>query len=147
MNDNVKKVSQELEPVLEAVEKELIGWTSDKCMQFPSLLNSLAVALDWTDEDKRRYDHVVRFYIWKHPEWTSIRGAKGGITRRDKVKLKADAKQAQAAIKAQLEAKLDAALHNSKLQATITTDVVVEAPVSSDEIFSELDELDDFNDE
>lgn len=121
MNSNVKQSLDNLEVVFSVVEEELTNWNSDKCMQFKNLLSVLTDKLNWTEEDCRRYDHVVRYYVWKHPEWTSVRGAKGGITKRDKVDQKRAAKLAQSSIKAELEAKIEAALSNASVATSISS--------------------------
>ena|SRR5579885_554577 len=110
-NPNTPKQSilDDFSSLFDAVDEALADWHGEGCLQFPNLLMTLAVKLNWNDTQVREYDPVIRIYVRRHPEWHVTRGAHGGIMRASekakKEELKAAKERAKAEIKAALEAK------------------------------------------
>jgi len=92
----------------DVVIEALNEWHGEGCLQFPALLSTLAVKLNWNETQVREYDPVVRIIVRRHPDWHVTRGAHGGIMRASEKQKKEDAKAAKDRAKAELQAALAA---------------------------------------
>jgi hypothetical protein len=112
-NDVINKIIDDLLPIFQATDQALNEWTSEGNLQFPTLLASLAVKLNWDEKQIREADPLVRMYVRRHPDCYVTRGAHGGIMRRSerqkKEAIKDAAKAAKDILKQQIEAKATAA--------------------------------------
>lgn len=81
MSDNVKKAIEKFESIAKATEEALNGWSGEGCLQFPTLLGIMAVQFNWDEQEVRKNDPLVRFFIREHDDWHVTRGAHGGIMR------------------------------------------------------------------
>lgn len=128
MSNPKQSILDELSSLFDAVDEALTEWKGEGCLQFPNLLASLAVKLNWSEADVRENDPVVRKYVRRHPDWHVTRGAHGGIMRasekmkKEEVKLAKD--KAKAEIKAAIEAKIAAASPASTNAGTDNTNIV-----------------------
>lgn len=108
--NNVQQSLDLLTPVFHATDTALSEWSGESNLQFPALMETLALKLNWSEEDIRQSDPLVRFYVRNHPEWHVTRGAKGGIQRRAAKDAKDAIKAAQKLAKDQVQAILDSKL-------------------------------------
>lgn len=110
MNNTIQIASDEATGIFVATETALNEWSGVGCLQFPSLLGTVAVKLNWNEKQLREGDAIVRFYVRRHPEWHVTRGAHGGIMRvSDRAKKESEKlakQQERAKAKAAIEAKL-----------------------------------------
>lgn len=107
MNDTIDKVVESLSVIFKAADEALNEWTGEGCLQFPSLIATLALKLNWNDKQIRENDPIVRYYVRNNPSWYVTRGAHGGIMRvSDRQKREAD-KQNKAALKAQMKSEIE----------------------------------------
>jgi hypothetical protein len=104
----IQKKLDELKVIFTATEEALASWKSDENLQVPDLIAMLASRLNWSEKDVRDNDPMVRSYIRTHDVWEVIRGAHGGIVKREDRKNKAVAKSVKAFIKAQMKAAIEA---------------------------------------
>jgi len=119
-NDIITSILDDLTAVFEATDDALNDWKGDGNLQFPLLVQMMAVKMNWDEKQMREADPLVRYYVRKHPDWYVTRGAHGGIMKTaDKLKKDA-AKVAKASIKEQLKAQIDAKV----AQSVTTTDPV-----------------------
>lgn len=119
-NDIITSILDDLTAVFEATDDALNDWKGDGNLQFPLLVQMMAVKMNWDEKQMREEDPLVRYYVRKHPDWYVTRGAHGGIMKTaDKLKKDA-AKVAKASIKEQLKAQIDAKV----AQSVTTTDPV-----------------------
>lgn len=105
-----------LVPTFLAVDEYLKEWTGEGCLQFPILMGTITVTMGWDNEKVRRNDPIIREYLRSHPDWCITRGAHGGIMRRSekdkkeaaKLAKESAVKLAKEAVKAEIEARLEA---------------------------------------
>jgi hypothetical protein len=127
-----------LVPTLLAVNEVLDKWNGEGCLQLPALLGSVAVSLNWNDEQVRKNDPIIRQYIRNHAEYIVTRGAHGGIMKRsEKQKKEAEAevkklareeakKEALVALAAKIAAKQVATPSTETLDVEDNTNIVTE---------------------
>jgi len=119
MSNPKQSILDDFSSVFDAVDEALSEWQGEGCLQFPTLMGSIAVKRNWNESQVREYDSVVRIYVRRHPEWHVTRGAHGGIMRASekqaKEKIKSEKERAKAEVKAALEAKL--AANNSNISS------------------------------
>jgi hypothetical protein len=120
MSDNIKKAVSEFEVIAKATEEALNEWSGEGCLQFPALLATMAVKFNWEEQEVRKNDPLVRFYIRQHADWHVTRGAHGGIMRMSEKQKKEQSKVAKNAAKeaarAAVEAKSDAPATDSVVE-------------------------------
>jgi hypothetical protein len=104
------------------VDQILANWTGVGCYKLPTLLEEVAVQFDWTEEQFRAKDPIVRDYLRSHPLYFITRGARGGIGRRFE--------------KDQKEARLEA-----KKQAKKEVEMAIEAEIARKQALVSADEL------
>lgn len=114
-NDVINKIIDDLLPIFQATDQALNEWTSEGNLQFPTLLTSLAVKLNWDEKQIREADPLVRMYVRRHPDWYVTRGAHGGIMRRSEKQKKEDAKNAAIAAKDLLKQQIEAKAATAKI--------------------------------
>ncbi len=113
MSDTIEKVVESLSVIFKATDEALNEWTGEGCLQFPNLIGTLALKLNWNEKQVRENDPIVRYYIRNNPNWYVTRGAHGGIMRvADKQKKEAD-RQNKAALKAQMKADIESKVTGS----------------------------------
>jgi hypothetical protein len=108
MSNTVQNVLDKLAPLFQATDEVLAEWTGEGNLQFPVLLGMMAVKLNWDEKQVRENDPLVRFYVRNNPDWFVTRGAHGGIMRATEKQKKETAKAAKEAVKAQLQAAIEA---------------------------------------
>ena len=108
MNENIKRSVEKFESIANAAEVALNEWTGDGCLQFPALLATMAVKFNWDEQEIRRNDPLVRFYIREHNDWHVTRGAHGGIMRMSDKAKKEQSKTAKNAAKEAARAAVEA---------------------------------------
>lgn len=116
-NSIIKNVLDELDKLFQATEESLNEWKGDGNLQFPVLLKTLTVKLNWDEKQSRENDPVVRLYVRKHPDWHVTRGAHGGIMRTEEKQKKEAVKSAKDTAKAKMQAAIEA-----KTASTIVPD-------------------------
>jgi len=131
MISTVQKALDSLVEVFEKTENSLNEWSGTGNLQFPVLLGMVAGKLNWNEDQVRKGDPLVRYFVRIHPEWYVTRGAHGGIMRtadrQKKEALKAAKSSAKDQIKAVIEAKTLAAAN------TPTVSVKVDDATDSDD--------------
>lgn len=109
---HIQSFLDDLSPILSAVDEVLNDWKGEGCLQFPTLLGTVSVKLNWDDKAAREHDAIIRQYVRKHPAWYVTRGAHGGIMKasekQKKEALTEAKKKAKEEIKAAVEAKVAA---------------------------------------
>lgn len=121
MSNTVQTVLDKLSPLFKTTDEVLTEWSAGKSegnLQFPVLLGMIAVKMNWDEKMLRENDPLVRYYVRNNPDWHVTRGAHGGIMRATDKQNKVAAKAAKDAVKAQLQAVIDA-----KTSATSVTTV------------------------
>ena len=115
---NVDNILNNLSEIFNLTEQMLIEWKGNGNLQFPVLLEMMALKMNWSDKEVREADPMVRYYVRRHPDWYVTRGAHGGIMRiSDKIKKDSEKKareDAKAQVKAAIEAKALEALNKAK---------------------------------
>lgn len=107
-NDTITTVLEDLTAVFSAADTALNDWKGDCNLQFPVLMLTLAVKLNWDEKQMRETDPLVRYYVRKHPDWYVTRGAHGGIMRTTDKQKKEAAKASKASVKDLLKAQIEA---------------------------------------
>ena len=119
-NNMITSILDDLTEVFNATDDALNDWKGDGNLQFPLLVQMMAVKMNWDEKQMREADPLIRYYVRKHPDWYVTRGAHGGIMKTaDKLK-KDSAKVAKASIKDQLKVQIDAKV----AQSVTTTDSI-----------------------
>jgi hypothetical protein len=108
MSDNVTKATEKFESIAKATEEALNGWSGEGCLQFPTLLGLMAVKFNWDEQEVRKNDPLIRFFIREHDEWHVTRGAHGGIMRMSDKQKKEQARTAKSAAKEAARAAVEA---------------------------------------
>jgi len=108
MSTPKQSVLDDFSSLFDAVDEALADWHGEGCLQFPNLMMSLAVKLNWNETQVRENDPVVRIYVRRHPDWYVTRGAHGGIMRASEKRKKEEAEAAKKKAKADIKAALDA---------------------------------------
>ena len=110
--ESIDVVLEGLKPLFNVTEDVLHEWNWESNMQFPVLMEKLAVKMNWVEDDVRLADPLVRYYVRHSPVWHVSRGAGGGIMRTcDKGKRvvnKQVKKKADQNLKAQMRAAIEA---------------------------------------
>ena len=135
MNTDMSKVMDQVSALFQATEDCLAEWQGDGNLQFPSLLESLATRLGWTEKQAREADPLIRFYVRNSENWYVTRGAKGGIMRASDRQKKQEAISNKEMLKKQMKAKIEAQAHPTTATATAT------ATLESNESEDSLDDL------
>lgn len=123
MSDTLQTMLDKLTSLFKTTDEVLSDWSGSKSegnLQFPVLLGMIAVKLNWDEKQLRENDPIVRYYVRNNPDWYVTRGAHGGIMRSTDKQNKEAAKQAKEAVKAQLQAVIDA--KTSANVSDVTTD-------------------------
>jgi hypothetical protein len=108
-NDTViESACDDLRPIFRATNEALSEWTGEGNLQFPKLLEMLALKLNWGEKQLREADVLVRWYVRRHPDWHVTRGAHGGIMRASEKQKKEAAKLAKDLAKKQMQDALEA---------------------------------------
>lgn len=110
MNSLYTKMLESLSSLFSNIDSSLeeYDWENNKTLQFPTLLASLAVKMNWDEQEIRRNDPLVRFYIREHNDWHVTRGAHGGIMRMSDKAKKEQSKSAKNAAKEAARAAVEA---------------------------------------
>lgn len=137
MNSTIQKALDGLVVIFEKTEESLNEWKGAGNLQFPVLLTLLANKLSWDEDQVRKADPLVRYYVRVHPEWYVTRGAHGGIMKISDRQKKEAAKIAKSSAKDQIKAAIDA-----KLASTTSADT----GTNTKEIVKDLDEVLDESD-
>ena len=100
------------------VEEILNEWNGEGCLQFPNLMSTLIIKMDWQDKEgektARAKEPIIREYVRTHPDWHVTRGAHGGIMRASEKQKKEDARLAKEKAKAEVNAALEAEVARKK---------------------------------
>lgn len=115
-----QKVLDELSELFDVTDKALSEWTGEGNLQFPALLLTIAVKLNWSDRQMREADPFVRKYVRSHPDWHVTRGAHGGIMRASEKQKKEAAKAAKDLAKQQMQDQIAAKAAAQQASATTT---------------------------
>lgn len=120
------------EPILQVVDEVLNEWSGEGCYQFPALLGQIKLKMNWTDQQLRANDPIIREYIRNHPDWYVTRGAHGGIMKSTEKQKKEELRLAKEKAKAELTAQLEAEVAAKKAalasaQQAASTDVSADA--------------------
>jgi hypothetical protein len=104
MQNAVSKITS----VWSLVDELLSSYNSNANLQFPTLMQMLAVKMNLEEKQVRELDPMVRFYVRNHPDWKVTRGAHGGIMRASESQKKEEERSAKLLVKNQLKAAIDA---------------------------------------
>lgn len=115
MSDNVTKATEKFESIAKATEEALNNWSGEGCLQIPTLLGMMAVKFNWDEQEIRKNDPLIRFFIREHDDWHVTRGAGGGIMRMSDKQKKEQTRQTKVAAK---EAARVAVESNTSTEAT-----------------------------
>jgi hypothetical protein len=108
MSNPKQSILDDFSSLFDSVDEALAEWHGEGCLQFPTLLATMAVKLNWSETQVRENDPVVRIYVRRHPDWHVTRGAHGGIMRASEKQKKEEAKAAKDKAKAEIRAAVDA---------------------------------------
>lgn len=110
------------------VEEILNEWNGEGCLQFPNLMSTLIIKMDWQDKEgektARAKEPIIREYVRTHPDWHVTRGAHGGIMRASEKQKKEDARLAKEKAKAEVIAALEAEVARKKADASAQSTVI-----------------------
>ncbi len=107
-NKSVDNTLDKIKEVLQFVEESLSEWTGSGNLQFPVLIQMIAVKANWDEKQLRLNDALVRYHIRNHDDWHVTRGAHGGIMRKTDKQKKDAEKLAKETVKNQVKAALAA---------------------------------------
>lgn len=107
-NKSVDNTLDKIKEVLQFVEESLSEWTGSGNLQFPVLIQMIAVKANWDEKQLRLNDALVRYHIRNHDDWHVTRGAHGGIMRKTDKQKKDAEKLAKETAKNQVKAALAA---------------------------------------
>jgi len=99
MSNNVTRATEKFESIAKATEDALNSWSGEGCLQFPTLLGMMAVKFNWDEQEVRKNDPLIRFFIREHDDWHVTRGAHGGIMRMSEKQKKEQSRVAKNAAK------------------------------------------------
>lgn len=107
--NTIKQIADQCATVFEAAETALKAWDFQaKNYQFPELVEAVSQALGISnDRDKKEIDGLVRYYVYRHDDYTSKRGAGGGVTLTALENAKRSTIEARKAAKAAAAAEID----------------------------------------
>jgi len=112
------------------VEEILNEWSGEGCLQFPNLMSTLIIKMDWQDKEgektARAKEPIIREYVRTHPDWHVTRGAHGGIMRASEKQKKEDTRLAKEKAKAEMILALEAELARKKALAQTTASPVTD---------------------
>ena len=120
MSDVKGKLLNELEELFRVTDQALSEWIGDGNLQFPVLLGSIAVKMNWDEKQLRENDPFVRKYVRNHPDWFVTRGAHGGIMRASEKQKKEVAKAAKEAASKQVKDAIEAKVALAATQVSET---------------------------
>jgi hypothetical protein len=104
------------------VEEILNEWNGEGCLQFPNLMSTLIIKMDWQDKEgektARAKEPIIREYVRTHPDWHVTRGAHGGIMRASEKQKKEELRLAKEKAKAEVNAAIDAEIARKKADAS-----------------------------
>jgi hypothetical protein len=108
MSDAIDSTLENLRSLFQSTDKVLSEWTGEGNLQLPALILMMAASLNWSDEQMRQVDPIVRYYIRNHSDWHVTRGSGGGIMRASEKQKKEALKVAKEAARKKVEAALAA---------------------------------------
>ena len=120
MSNTIQTVLDNLASVFTATDQVLNEWNGEGNLQFPVLLGMIALKMNWSGDQMRQADPLVRYYVRNNPDWYVTRGAHGGIMRTSEKQKKEAALAAKAAAKAQMQAALEAKAAKTVDTATVS---------------------------
>jgi len=112
--NSIELIKNKLGIIGDVIEEELSNWKSLECMPYDTLTNNITDKLNWSEKDYIKNKAIIRWYISEHDEWTSVRGAKGGVQRKAVVDAKKEANDKKIAIKNEVLAKIEKAFSNDE---------------------------------
>ncbi len=118
----IQTVGEESMTIYKAALEVLQDWKFETNLQFPTLIERVALKLSITkDSEIKELDGQVRFFVRRHPDYKSKRGAHGGIALMANELQREAAQVARVAAKAEAAAKIEAQIAST---ATIVADEV-----------------------
>jgi hypothetical protein len=105
-----------------AVDEALNELKGEGCLQFPILLSTVALKMNWDAKTLRENDPIIRQYIRSNPDWYVTRGAHGGIMKASDKQKKDALIAAKKKAKEEVSAAIDAQV--AAQTAPIATDTV-----------------------
>lgn len=107
--------------MFQIVDEVLNDWTGEGCLQFPTLMGTVTIKMNWEGEEgeklARANEPIIRDYVRNHPNWYVTRGAHGGIMRASEKQKKEEALAAKKRAKAELAAAIEATIAKKKAEA------------------------------
>lgn len=107
--------------MFQIVDQVLNDWTGEGCLQFPTLMGTVTIKMNWEGEEgeklARANEPIIRDYVRNHPNWYVTRGAHGGIMRASEKQKKEEAIAAKKKAKAELAAAIEATIAKKKAEA------------------------------
>lgn len=120
-NKSVDNTLDKIKTVLEYVEEALSEWTGNGNLQFPVLIQMVAVKANWNEKELRLNDAIVRYHVRNHEDWHVTRGAHGGIMRTTEKQKKDAEKLAKETAKSQVKAALAAKMAEQSVTSVKTS--------------------------
>lgn len=120
-NKSVDNTLDKIKTVLEYVEEALSEWTGNGNLQFPVLIQMVAVKANWNEKELRLNDAIVRYHVRNHEDWHVTRGAHGGILRKTEKQKKDAEKLAKETAKSQVKAALAAKMAEQSVTSVKTS--------------------------
>lgn len=122
MSNQIDDVLESLRPLFEATNEALNEWNGQGNLQFPILIGSIAVKLNWTDKEVRNNDPMIRYFVRTNKDWYVTRGAHGGIMKVSEKQKKEAAVAAKISAKEQIKQAIEAGMKTN----TVVIDIAVE---------------------
>jgi hypothetical protein len=119
MNNSIQLALNFFTEVFTATEQVLDEWKETSNLQFPVLMNMVAVKMNLDESNIKDIDPFIRYYIRKHPDWCSTRGAHGGCCRRSEKQKKEANKNAKDSIKNKMKQEIESKLAEAKSKLEI----------------------------
>jgi hypothetical protein len=133
MTDKKQNTLDKVSAICDATDDALASYTGNDNIQLPVLVGMVAARMGWNTKQLRENDPIVRFYIRNHPDYAITKGPHGGVIPRAVWEKKQVVKNAKAAAKIEMQAKLDEMV----LAANVVQPVEGKTFTSTDEEFEE----------
>lgn len=103
---DIVKITNHLQEIFLATEAALDDWKGEGCLQFSVLFKMVGIKMGADDDQVKLYDPIIRFFISQHSQYSSRRGARGGVIRiEDKLRMEKAKKEKETRKVAELKAR------------------------------------------
>lgn len=114
----IQSVTEEAASICRAALEVMQDWKFETNLQFPTLVERVAVKLNITDNSRiKELDGQIRFFVHRHPDYRSKRGAHGGVALASVESQREAVRAARAAGKAEAAARVGVSESENSEQA------------------------------